>query len=280
MTTMSMTTLRRPWIIAHRGASAYAPENTMAAFRRAVEMGAGFIETDLHLSRDARFVAIHDATLERTTNGRGAVRDFTLAELRELDAGSWFDAKSKTKRDSASAAERGAMSGGASAAEFAGERIPTLEEILEFAREANVTVYLEIKAGAARGAENMLAGALVAALAGALRGPQEAARVIVISFDAELLASVRQRDAALMTGLLVEKGPADAVKRALQVGARQLAPRRDIVTPALVERAHGAELSVVPWTINEPAEMRAAIAAGVDGIMTDYPDRLAAVVKS
>ena len=82
-----------------------------------------------------------------------------------------------------------------------------------------------------------------------------------------------------MMGLLVEKGPADAVKRALQVGAWQLAPRRDMVTPALVERAHGAELSVVPWTINEPAEMRAAIAAGVDGIMTDYPDRLAAIVK-
>src|SRR4029077_8408037 len=276
---MTTATLRRPWIIAHRGASAHAPENTMAAFRRAVEMRAGFIETDLHLSRDARFVAIHDATLARTTNGRGAVRDFTLAELRELDAGSWFDAKSKAKSDAASAAERGAMSGGAGAAQFAGERIPTLEEILEFAREANVVFYLEIKADAARGAENMLPGALVAALGDALRGPQEAARVIVISFDAELLASVRQRDAALTTGLLVEKGPADAVKRAMQVGARQLAPRRDMVTPALVERAHGAELRVVPWTINEPTEMRAAIAAGVDGIMTDYPDRLAALVK-
>jgi glycerophosphoryl diester phosphodiesterase len=278
--TKAMTTTRRPWIIAHRGASAYAPENTVAAFRRAVEMGAGFIETDLHLTRDARFVAIHDATLERTTNGRGAVRDFTLAQLRELDAGAWFDAKSKAKRDSASAAERGgAISGGAGAAKFAGERIPTLEEILEFAREANVAFYLEIKADAARGAENIVAGALVAALADALRGPQETARAIVISFHAELLTSIRQRDAALMTGLLVEKGPADAVKRALQVGALQLAPRRDMVTPALIERAHDAELCVVPWTINEPAEMRAAIAAGVDGIMTDYPDRLAALVK-
>ena len=123
-------------------------------------------------SRDARFVAIHDATLERTTNGRGAVRDFTLAELRELDAGSWFVAKSETRR--------GVVS-------FAGERIPTLEEILEFAREANVVFYLEIKADVARGAENILAGALVAALGGALRGPREVARVIVISFDAELL---------------------------------------------------------------------------------------------
>jgi glycerophosphoryl diester phosphodiesterase len=276
-------TLRRPWVpwvIAHRGASAHAPENTMAAFRRAVEMGAGFIETDLHLSRDARFVAIHDATLERTTNGRGAVRDFTLTELRELDAGSWFDAKSGVRRDSTHGAGRGGAEGSdGGAASFAGERIPTLEEILAFARETDVVFYFEIKAEAARGTENVLAGALVAALAAALLAAEETARVVVISFDAGLLESVRRRDATLMTGLLVEDAPTDAVERALRAGARQLAPRRDMVTPALVERAHRADLQVVPWTINEPAEMRAAIAAGVDGIMTDYPERLAALVN-
>src|SRR6202789_708393 len=83
--------MRKPWVIAHRGASGHAPENTMAAFERAVALGAGFIETDLHLTRDARFVAIHDPTLERTTNGKGLVKDFTLAEIRRLDAGLWFD---------------------------------------------------------------------------------------------------------------------------------------------------------------------------------------------
>src|SRR5579863_123644 len=77
--------MRKPWVIAHRGASGHAPENTLAAYQRAVELGAGFIETDLHLTRDARFVAIHDATLERTSNGRGPVREHTLAELRGLD---------------------------------------------------------------------------------------------------------------------------------------------------------------------------------------------------
>ena len=82
-----MPLMRLPWIIAHRGASGYTPENTMAAFERAVQLGAGFIETDLHLTRDARFVAIHDDTLERTSNGRGSVRDHTLAELRALDVG-------------------------------------------------------------------------------------------------------------------------------------------------------------------------------------------------
>jgi glycerophosphoryl diester phosphodiesterase len=77
-------------VIAHRGASGHAPENTLAAFKKAVALGATFIETDLHLSRDAHFVAIHDATANRTTNGQGAVHDMTLAELRRLDAGSWF----------------------------------------------------------------------------------------------------------------------------------------------------------------------------------------------
>jgi len=106
--------------IAHRGASGYAPENTFAAFRKALAMGAGFIETDLQLSRDARFVAIHDATVNRTTNGQGAVHDLTLADLRKLDAGSWFGS------------------------EFAGERIPTIEEILEFAKKHDVVFYLEL----------------------------------------------------------------------------------------------------------------------------------------
>src|ERR1700693_696013 len=79
-----------PWVIAHRGASGTAPENTMAAFRRAVELGARFIETDLHLSRDGVIVAIHDSTLDRTTSGRGPVMAHSLKELRALDAGSWF----------------------------------------------------------------------------------------------------------------------------------------------------------------------------------------------
>ena len=78
-------------VIAHRGASGYAPENTLAAFKRAIALGATFIETDLQLSRDARLVAVHDETLERTTDGRGPVSKKTLEELRQLDAGSWFD---------------------------------------------------------------------------------------------------------------------------------------------------------------------------------------------
>jgi glycerophosphoryl diester phosphodiesterase len=239
--------MRKPWVIAHRGASGHAPENTMVAFERAVELGAPFIETDLHLTRDAHFVAIHDATLERTTNGRGNVHDFTLHELRRLDAGLWYDRS------------------------YMGQRIPTLEEILEFSRKHDVVFYLEIKYDAAWGMHH--------ALVGALRREQDTARTIVISFDASTLESVRKLEPAIMTGLLIDQPQADIVKLSVDVGARQLCPQLPLVTPQLVEAAHRADLHIATWTADQPEEMRAAIAAGVDGVMTDFPDRLQAVLE-
>jgi len=241
------STMPRPWIIAHRGASAYAPENTLAAFQRAVELGAPFIETDLHLTRDARFVAFHDKVLQRTTNGQGSVHEYTLAELRELDAGKWFDRQ------------------------FEGERIPTLDEVLRFARDKDVVFYLEIKYEAAWGMHH--------ALVAALREHDASARTIVISFDPGTLKSVRELDASMMVGLLGERAEDDLVKMALAVGARQICPRHDIVTRELVERAHTEGLRVASWTVNKMEEMRAVLAAGVDGVITDVPDRLRALIE-
>ena len=234
------------WVIGHRGASGHAPENTMASFRRAVELGATFIETDLRLSHDARFVAMHDATLDRTSNGRGLVRDFTLAQLRELDAGSWYGP------------------------EFAGERIPTLEEILAFAREADVVFYLEIKHEAGWGVHH--------GVAGALRAANESARTVVISFDPTMLGHLRRLDAGLLTGLLFENPVANVVEKAQTMGVRQIGPRADLVTQPLLGEAQDAGLQVATWTVNEPAQMEALISMGVNGIMTDYPERLRAVV--
>jgi glycerophosphoryl diester phosphodiesterase len=239
--------MRKPWVIAHRGASGHTPENTLAAFERAVQLGAGFIETDLHLTRDAQFVAIHDATLERTTNGRGAVRDFTLAELRQLDAGMWFDR------------------------EYMGQRIPTLDEVLEFARKNDVIFYLEVKYDAAWGMHHSLVAALQKA--------ENAARTIVISFDQTTLAALRRVDASVMMGLLADEPGPDYVKDALELGARQMCPQVSLITPDLVQRAHGADLQVATWTVNDAEAMRRVIAAGVDGIMTNFPDRLRAVIE-
>ncbi|HKS68597.1 MAG TPA: glycerophosphodiester phosphodiesterase family protein [Candidatus Acidoferrales bacterium] len=239
--------MRSPWIIAHRGASGQAPENTLAAFERAVQMGAQFIETDLHLTRDAHFVAIHDGVLERTTNGRGLVREFTLAELRELDAGKWFDR------------------------EFSGERIPTLEEILEFSHKHDVVFYLEVKYNAAWGMHH--------ALVAALRNASSAARTVVISFDPPTLLAVHNLDPALMTGLLIEEREADFVQLANRAAVRQVCAASSLVTPGLVTQAHESDLHVVAWTVNEREEMRAMIAADVEGIMTDFPDRLRATIE-
>jgi len=239
------------WVVAHRGASGHAPENTMAAFRRAVEMGARFIETDLHLTRDARVVAIHDSTLDRTTNGHGLVDLMPLEEVCALDAGAWF--------------------GSRSAESFAGERVPTLDEILRFARERDIIFYLEIKSDSTWGVEH--------AVVAALRDTGEAARVIILSFDPATLLSVNRLDQTMMTGYLCEHPSNDLVERTVRAGARQIAPRGDLITPALVNRAHEAGLQVVAWTINEPDQMRRLISAGVDGIMSDYPDRLVTVLK-
>jgi glycerophosphoryl diester phosphodiesterase len=220
----------------------------MAAFERAAELGAVFIETDLHLTRDARFVAIHDATLERTTNGRGRVSDFTLAELRRLDNGLWYDRQ------------------------YMGQRLPTLEDILEFGRKRDVVFYLEVKYEAAWGMHH--------ALVGALQKEQDAARTVVISFDPSTIESVRKLDASIMTGLLIEEGSqADAVKKALDIGARQLCPRNSLITSELIAEAHRSDLLVATWTVDDAEEMRRVIAAGTDGVMTDFPDRLMAVVE-
>jgi len=230
-------------VIAHRGASGHAPENTLAAFKRAIALGAAFIETDLQLSRDARFVAMHDPTVDRTTNGRGAVHDLTLAELRRLDAGSWFGS------------------------EFSGERIPTLEEILEFSKLYDALFYLEVKAGPYGGEHGLITP---------LRESGEIRRVVVISFDPSTLETLRRIEPTLMTGLLYDGQLAQPTAKAVEIGARQVAVRGDLLTPALLLEARKNDLQVVCWTVNYPAHIRVLIDAGVDGIITDYPDRVLA----
>lgn len=233
--------------IAHRGASGYAPENTLAAFRRAVAQGVSFIETDLHLTRDAHFVAIHDETVDRTTNGRGEIHNMTLAEARRLDAGSWF------------------------ASEFMGERIPNLEDILEFARKNDVVFYLELKPSGFWGGEH--------ALISALRESGEIPRSVIISFEPAILSALRKMEPTLMTGLLYDGRIENPFEKALEIGARQIAVRGDLVTPNFLQHARRRDLQVVCWTVNSPAHMRLLVSAGVDGIMSDYPDRLLSVLK-
>ncbi len=241
------------WVIAHRGASGVAPENTLAAFRRAVELGAGFIETDLQLSCDTRLVALHDPTLKRTTNGKGKVSSATLAELRKLDAGGWF---------------RGVQTEPGS---FSGEKIPTIEEILAFGQEKDIGLFLEIKAPGASGVEHTLVGALHAADA--------VGRTVVLSFDPGILTKVRRLDPLIAAGYLYDGKLDDAVHQAVAAGARQILPRADRIRAKLVEEAHRSDLKIVAWTVNAREKMRELMDIGVDGIITDYPQELVSLLS-
>src|SRR5262249_16855307 len=156
-----------------------------------------------------------------------------------LDAGKWFDR------------------------EFMGERIPTLEEVLEFSSEHDVVFYLEVKYDSAWGMHH--------ALVAALQKAHAEARTVVISFDPATLKAVHRLDPSLMTGVLFERPNPDFVTVVTGVGARQICPASKIVTPELVVNAHQYDLHVATWTVNTVKEMQAMMAAGVDGIMTDFP---------
>ncbi|HVC00505.1 MAG TPA: glycerophosphodiester phosphodiesterase family protein [Candidatus Dormibacteraeota bacterium] len=234
-----------PNVIAHRGASAHAPENTLAAFALAAGMGASFIETDLRCTRDGRFVLLHDARVNRTTDGRGRLTQLELGKVRRLDAGSWFGRA------------------------FAGERIPTLEEGLALAGELGLGIYLEMKIP--------LDTAPLSALAREFR-PSDLDRVVFLSFRPAVLRAVQAVEPRSQTALLLRRARTSVVA-AGAAGIRILAPHRKRMTKRLVGQARRAGLDVVTWTVNRRREMRKMLALGVDGIMTDWPDRLVEVLR-
>lgn len=228
--------------IGHRGAAASAPENTVASFRRAVELGVDGVEFDVQRTRDGALVVIHDETVDRTTDGTGPVADLTLAEIRALDAGSW------------------------KGAEFAGARVPTLDEVLD-AVPAPLWLFVELKDPSRYpGIEREVLAALRS------RGVFE--RSGISSFDHAALARVREADAHLRIGLLYARHP-DPVSAARALGALAIHPPLRGLDADLVRAAHAAGLAVLTWTANEPAEIAAARALGVDGIFSDHPERLA-----
>jgi glycerophosphoryl diester phosphodiesterase len=249
-----------PLVIAHRGASAEAPEHTRAAYDRAVHEGADVIECDLQLTKDEVLVCMHDTTVDRTAGGTGTGRvdAHTLAELRAMDFGSWF------------------------APRFAGERIVTFAEQLR--RYPRARFYVETKAPAEYG------GRMEPALVRELRrfdlvpaGDADPARapVIVQSFDRTSLETVKQLAPSLPTAWLFIAPPtelATGIPDAVDV----LAPAADVVRgdPAFVERAHAAGRPVHVWTVDDATEMRELLDGGVDGIFTDRPATLRRVLEA
>jgi glycerophosphoryl diester phosphodiesterase len=232
--------------IAHRGASGECPENTRVAFRRAIEQSAGMIECDLQLTADGHVVVFHDWKVDRTTNGKGSLASLSLDDLRSLDAGAW-----RSER-------------------FRGERVPTLEELLELALP-HTQLNLELKCRAGAETAHLLAMTAIAAVS----QRDGFAGVIFSSFDVETLEAVRDVSPYAQIGLLWSVPPFDlAWELARDLGAIAFHPDVATVTPELVGRAHDHGLAVHVWTVNDVTRMVELVRMGVDGIFSDFPGRM------
>lgn len=247
---MEPFSIDRPLNFAHRGASHEAPENTLAAFLLAAELGADGIEFDVRLSRDGEVVVIHDASLERTTNGQGLVRDRTLAELKQLDAGSWFDPA------------------------FAGESIPTLQEVIERVGH-RLLLNIEVKTEGRSGDD------LVAEVVRLVEDHQLLDRVILSSFHPLALRRAKQLNPRVQVGLLHAPDQPLPLRRAWLHRLTRLDavhPHHTLVNAAYMRWARRHGYRVHPWTCDDPADMVRMISEGVELIITNRPDRLRQVL--
>jgi glycerophosphoryl diester phosphodiesterase len=240
----------RPLNVGHRGASAAAPQNTLAAFRKAIELGADGVELDAQLSADGVVVVIHDFVVETTTDGAGRVADKTLAELKALDAGSRFSS------------------------EFAGERIPTLAQVFE-AIQGKLLVNVELKDFDSFG------GKLEAPVLEVVRQRAMEKRVLFSSFNPFVLRAIKRLAPDIPAGLLYREDMPIHLRRAwlapfIPHQARH--PHFPMVTEATVQWCHARGLRVNTWTVDEPTEMRRLVALRVDGIITNKPDVLREVL--
>ncbi|HWP45011.1 MAG TPA: glycerophosphodiester phosphodiesterase family protein [Blastocatellia bacterium] len=272
--------VRKPLIIAHRGASGLAPENTLSAFKLAVALGSEGVEMDVQLTADGRAVVIHDTRVNRTTNGRGSVAGFTLEKLAELDAGRWFDKRLALRPGIRKAVERLMAERGCRPA-YAGESVPTLESALEvLLPERLERIYIELKC-AARNRD-----ALVDAIVTLVRQLRLERTVTLLSFDHEAIRLARERAPGIRTAATFPvSGRALITTRSIirtveEAGADEAALHYGLVTRRAVSMLNEKGIAVSTWTVNRPVLMRRLIASGVDAIMTNYPDRLKEIISS
>jgi glycerophosphoryl diester phosphodiesterase len=234
-----------PIIIAHRGGSLEAPENTLASFRHAISIGAKYVELDVQMTSDGEMVVIHDDTLDRTTDGSGPVGALTFVELRRLDAGSHFGPQ------------------------FKGERIPTLREVLDLCVDAGVGVVIELKSPQLYpGLVDKTAGLLVEMW---LRGAEN---LWCISFDHDAIRQMRSLDRTVPLGYLYEPHAQQFVYPDETVQAYCPYFRTALAHPDQVEQAHRLGKLVFVYTVDSEDEVRRLTAAGVDGMVTDRPEAL------
>jgi glycerophosphoryl diester phosphodiesterase len=228
-------------IVGHRGAPDCAPENTMASFREGVQQGADIIELDVRLSADQQIVVFHDESLDRTTDGNGSLAERTLDELRTLDAGGWYHPR------------------------FAGETIPTLDEVLAWAKD-HVPLFVELKySGVPEPAlgEGVVQGVTAQGMAD---------QVMIISFAHQALMWIKAGSSAIATGALYFDPGIDPVILAQETGVNAVMPLWHLVTAGDVARCHEEGIFVNTW--GPAADYAALIAMGVDCVSADHPARV------
>lgn len=239
----------KPLVLGHRGASAYAPENTLASFNLAFEMGADGIELDVTLARDGVPVVIHDDTVDRTTNGQGAIKSMTLAEVKQLDASFKFE-------------------------KFRGEKIPTLAEVLKSVGKRGI-VNIELKSA------TLQTDGIEAATLAVIEETGTAEHVLISSFNPFALYRMAQLDPRLPRGLLYADDMPLYLRRAwLRPLAQPTAmhPKHTMVTDRLVAWAHRKGYKVNVWTVDDPGEAKHLADLGVDSVMTNKPDVIRKVI--
>lgn len=246
------------WVnIAHRGASGYAPENTMASFVKAFDMGADMLELDVQLSKDGEVVVIHDSTVERTTDGQGEVGGLTLEELRRLDAGSWYDSS------------------------FKGEIIPTLAEVLEHFG-GRIGLLIELKSPSRYpGIEQKVAGDL-RRYAAQTEGQMYKDLMIVQSADTDSLVRFRQLMPDIPLGVVITSA-GDLSKQRLdnmKAYADYVSISMRLVSKGLVQKIHQSGMKTMVWTIRDMLQIPYVLQINVDGIITDYPDRVPITISN
>jgi glycerophosphoryl diester phosphodiesterase len=239
---MKLTPFKRPLIIAHRGYRAKYPENTLASFKAALDAGSGMLELDVMLTRDRKMVVIHDATLERTTDGNGQVSSYTLQELKELDAGSWFDPR------------------------FAGERLPALDEVLDLVR-GRALLNIEIKSNAYEA--HHPPDAIEKQVVELVRRKNALTSVLISSFEWKILESVASMEDAPAIAL-ISKYPAegDNVKLCVRLKAFSWHPNCRELQYDQVKIMREQGIRVFPYNVDSPGEYQRMIQMDVDGIIT------------
>jgi glycerophosphoryl diester phosphodiesterase len=240
----------RTWVIAHRGFSGRAPENTVAAIREAIEIGADMAEIDVTLTADNRVVVIHDETLQRTTNGSGNVAEHDFDEIRSLDAGSWF------------------------APQFAGEKVPTLGEVLDLVK-GQILLNVEIKSEAVdRGISDKVAAAIKE------RGMTD--QVIVSSFSPTALEQMHAVAPEIRTAVLYNKElqrGQDPVEIVRGLGASAFNIRGSRLKAKMLRSCREQGIPVAVYTVDKPRKMKRWVKKGIDAIFTNHPDRLLEVLE-